>query len=120
TAQTSDDLALDFSYLGAGGASIAQTATPQAPLSFPGDPLDLTDTLALGGQQTTSARQQQDETASQGTQLTYDAAGRLATSTDPNGRTTRYTFHTDGTVATRTTPAGTVVTDSYDPVTGRL
>jgi RHS repeat-associated protein len=120
TSQTSNDVTLHYTYLAAGGASTAQTATPQDTPAFPGDPLDLSGTVALGGQQTTSARKQPDQPASQGTRLTYDAAGRMATSTDPKGRTTRYTYHPDGTVATRTTPSGTVVTDSYDPVTGRL
>jgi RHS repeat-associated protein len=120
TSQTSDDLTLHYTYLAAGGTSTAQTATPQDTLAFPGDPLDLSGTVALGGQQTTSARKKSEQPASQGTRLTYDAAGRMATSTDPNGRATRYTYHSDGTVATRTTPSGTVVTDSYDPGTGRL
>jgi RHS repeat-associated protein len=120
TSQTSDDLTLHYTYRAAGGASTAQTVTPQDTLAFPGDPLDLSGTVALGGQQTTSARKQPDQPASQGTRLTYDAAGRIATSTDPDGRTTGYTYHPDGTVATRTTPSGTVVTDSYDPVSGRL
>ena len=44
----------------------------------------------------------------------------MATATDPNGRTTSYTYYADGTVATRTTPSGTVVTDTYDATTGRL
>ncbi len=77
-------------------------------------------TLALGGQQTSSQRQQQGGTPFQGTGLTYDPAGRIATSTDPNGRTTSYTYHPDGNVATRTTPSGTLVTDSYDATTGQL
>ena len=89
TSQTADDLVLDYTYLGPGGASTAQTATPQDPGTFPGDPLDLTNTVALGGQQTTSARQQPEGTAFDGTGLTYDAAGRMATTTDPNGRTTQ-------------------------------
>ena len=120
TSQTSDDLTLHYTYLAAGGASTAQTAIPQDTLAFPGDPLDLSGTVALGGQQTTSARNQPDQPASQGTRLTYDAAGRMATSTDPTGRTTRYTYYPDGTVATRTTSSATVVTNSYDPGTGRL
>jgi len=120
TSQTSDDLTAHYAYLAAGGASTAQTATPQDTPAFPGDPVDLSETLALGGQQTSSTRNQPDQAASQGTRLGYDPAGRMATSTDPDGRTTRYTYHPDGTVATRTTPSGTVVTDAYDPGTGRL
>ncbi len=120
TSQQSDDLLLEYTYLGAGGASTAQTATPQDPATFPGDPLDLSNAIALGGQQTASARQHPDGTVFEGTGLTYDPAGRVATSTDPNGRTTSYTYHGDGRVATRTTPSGTVITDTYDPVTGRL
>ena len=120
TSQQSDDLLLEYTYLGAGGASTAQTATPQDPATFPGDPLDLSNAIALGGQQTASARQHPDGTVFEGTGLTYDPAGRVATSTDPNGRTTSYTYHGDGRVATRTTPSGTVITDTYDAVTGRL
>jgi YD repeat-containing protein len=119
TSQTSNDLTLNYTYLGAGGASLAQTATPQNS-TFPGSPLNLSDTVALGGQQTSSARAQSAQTASQGTRLSYDPAGRTATATDPDGRTTGYIYHPDGTVATRTTPSGTVVTDTYDPTTGRL
>jgi RHS repeat-associated protein len=119
TSQTSNDLTLGYTYLGAGGASLAQTATPQNS-AFPGTALNLSDTVALGGQQTSSARAQSAQTASQGTRLTYDAAGRTATATDPDGRTTGYTYYADGTVATRTTPSGTVVTDSYNATTGRL
>ncbi len=120
TSQTSNELTLAYTYLGAGGASTAQTANPQDPKGFPGNPLNLSSTVALGGQQTSSARQQPAQAVSQGTKLTYDPAGRIATSTDPDGRTTRYSYHADGTVATRTTPSGTVVTDSYDPTTGQL
>ena len=109
---------MEYSYLGAGGASTAQTATPQNP-SNPGEALDLSSTIALGGQQTSSQREQAGVT-SEGTRLTYDPAGRIATSTDPNGRITRFTYYADGTVATRTTPSGTVVTDTYDAITGRL
>jgi len=118
TSQTSNDLSLDYTYLGAGGASLTQTATPRNS-TFPGNPLNLSDTVALGGQQTSSARAQSAQNAS-GTRLTYDPAGRTATATDPDGRTTGYTYHADGTVATRTTPSGTVITDSYNPTTGRL
>ena len=120
TSQTSDDVTLEYSYLGAGGASTTQTATPQDPATFPGDPLDLSNTVALGGQQTSSSRQAPDGTAFEGTGLTYDPAARIATSTDPNGRITSYTYYPDGRVATRTTPSGTVVTDTYDATTGRL
>ena len=116
--QQSDDLELEYSYLGAGGASTTQTATPHNP-AYPGETLDLSSTLALGEQQTSSQRQQGGATAD-GTGLTYDPAGRIATSTDPNGRVTGYTYYADGNVATRTTPSGTVVTDTYDDTTGRL
>ena len=61
-----------------------------------------------------------DGATADGTGLTYDPAGRIATSTDPNGRVTSYTYYADGNVATRTTPSGTVVTDTYDDTTGRL
>ena len=115
---TSDDLELEYSYLGAGGASTTQTATPHNP-AYPGEPLDVNRTIALGGQQLSSQRDQAGTTAD-GTRLTYDPAGRIATSTDPNGRTTSYTYYDDGNVATRTTPSGTVVTDTYDDTTGRL
>ena len=118
TTQTTDDLTLEYSYLGVGGVSTTQTATPQDP-AYPGDSLDLSRTIALGAQQTSSQRQQTGTTA-EGTRLTYDPAGRIATSTDPTGRTTRYTYYDDGNVATRTTPIGTVVTDTYDSATGRL
>ena len=53
--QTSDDLELEYSYLGAGGASTTQTATPHNP-AYPGEQLDLSSTLALGEQQTSSQR----------------------------------------------------------------
>ena len=117
--QQSEDLTFEISYLGAGGASTAQTATPEDP-AYPGELLDLSRTVALGGQQTSSARQHPDGAAFQGSGLTYDAAGRIASLTDPNGRITSWTYHPDGTVATRTAPSGTVVTDTYDSVTGRL
>ena len=81
--------------------------------------MDLSRSLALGKQQTSSQRQS-DGATSDGTRLTYDPAGRIATSTDPNGRVTSYTYYDDGNVATRTTPSGTVVTDTYDDTTGRL
>ncbi len=116
--QTSEDLALEHSYLGAGGASTAQTATPLDP-AYPGEQLDLSRSIALGEQQTSSQRQQAGTTAD-GTRLTYDPAGRIATSTDPSGRTTSYAYYDDGNVATRTTPSGTVTTDTYDDTTGRL
>ena len=116
--QQSDDLELEYSYLGAGGASTTQTATPLNP-AYPGEPVDLSRSLALGKQQTSSQRQS-DGATSDGTRLTYDPAGRIATSTDPNGRVTSYTYYDDGNVATRTTPSGTVVTDTYDDTTGRL
>ena len=109
---------LEHSYLGAGGASTAQTATPHDP-AYPGEQLDLSRSIALGEQQTSSQRQQAGTTAD-GTRLTYDPAGRIATSTDPNGRTTSYAYYDDGNVATRTTPSGTVITDTYDDTTGRL
>ncbi len=48
TSQSSDDLELAYSYLGAGGASTAQTATPLDP-AHPGEPLDLGTTLASAG-----------------------------------------------------------------------
>jgi RHS repeat-associated protein len=119
TSQTSNDLTMNYTYLGAGGASLAQTATPQTS-AFPGTALNLSDTVALGGQQTSSARAQSAQNAAQGTRLSYDPAGRTATATDPDGRTTSYTYHADGTVATRTTPSGTVTTDTYNPTTGQL
>jgi len=81
TSQTSNDLSLDYTYLGAGGASLTQTATPRNS-TFPGNPLNLSDTVALGGQQTSSARAQSAQNAS-GTRLTYDPAGRTA----PGGTT---------------------------------
>ena len=118
TSQTSNDVTLEYAYLGAGGASTTQTATPLNP-AYPGDTLDLSNTLALGEQQTSSQREQSGAPA-EGTRLTYDPAGRIATSTDPNGRITSYSYYTDGKVATRTTPSGTVVTDTYDATTGRL
>jgi len=119
TSQTVDDLTLGASYLGTGGASTAQTATPQDPAEFPGDPITLSISHALGGQQTSSTRSQSGSSA-QGTKSTYDPAGRRLTSTDPDGRTTSYAYNADGTVATRTTPSGTVITNTYDPGTGRL
>ncbi len=119
TTQTADELTLGATYAGAGGLSTAKTVTPQDPANFPGDPTSTASMQALGGQQTTSSRQQSGSSA-QGTRLSYDASGRMATSTDPNGRTTGYTYAADGMVATRTTPSGTVVTDTYDAVTGRL
>ena len=73
TSQTQDDLALNYTYLA--GRSTTQTAIPVDPVAFPGDPLDLTSSLALGGQQTASERQL-DGSASQGTRWTYDDAGR--------------------------------------------
>jgi RHS repeat-associated protein len=119
TSQTSDDLTLGFTYLGAGGAPTERTATPQNVAEFPGDPASISTTYALGGQQTGSDREQSGAGA-QGTTLTYDPIGRINTSTDPNGRTTTYTHNADGTVATRTTPSGTVITNTYDAGTGRL
>ena len=119
TAQTSDDLTLGYTYLGSGGTSTSQTATPQAPASFPGDPVNLSNTAELGGLQTTSQRQQTGSTAV-GTTLAYDAAGRLSTSTDPLGRATTFTYYADGRTATRTSPGGTVVKDTFDPTSGRL
>lgn len=120
TSHTSEDLTLEYSYVEAGVVSTAQTVTPQDPVAFPGDPLNLSGTLALGGQPTTSDRNHSGGTVFDGTALSYDPAGRVATSTDPIGRTTSFTYHPDGQVATRTTPSGTVVTDTYDPATGRL
>ena len=119
TSQTSDDVTFDPTYLGSGGLSTAQTVTPKDPSSFPGDPINLSSTHALGGKQTSSAREQGGSSA-EGTRLTYDAAGRTATSTDPDGRTTIYTHYADGATATRTMPSGTVVTDTYDAHTGRI
>ena len=52
TSQTVDDLTLGVTYLGAGGASTAKSATPQDPAEFPGEPLSISTTHALGGQQT--------------------------------------------------------------------
>ena len=109
---------MEYSYLGAGGASTTQTATPLNP-AYPGEPVDLSRSLALGKQQTSSPANPDGATC-EGTRLTYDPAGRIATSTDPNGRVTSYTYYDDGNVATRTTPSGTVVTDTYDDTTGRL
>lgn len=119
TSRTADDLTLGISYLGAGGASTEKSATPQNPAEFPGEPLTISSSHALGGQQTSSLREQSDSTAA-GTTLTYDPVGRIHTSTDPNGRTTTYTRNLDGRVATRTTPSGTVITNTYDAVTGLL
>ena len=119
TGQTSDDLTLANTYLGSGATSTSQQATPQNPSSFPGQPLALTNADALGGQQTSSQRQQGTST-SHGTTVTYDAAGRESTATDPLGRTTTYTYYADGRVATRTTPSGTVIKDNFDATTGRL
>ena len=60
------------------------------PQGFPGEPLNLSTTVALGGQQTSSDRGSNPAPGrSQGTKLTYDPAGRIATSTDPDGRTTQ-------------------------------
>ena len=114
-----DDLTLGLSYLGAGGAPTTKSATPQNTAEFPGDPLSISTTYALGSQQTGSEREQSGASA-QGTTLTYDPIGRIQTSTDPNGRTTGYTRNADGTVATRTMPSGTVITNTYDASTGRL
>jgi RHS repeat-associated protein len=136
TSLSSDDLTMAKSYLAPGGTSTDQQVTPQAPKSFPSSPLDLSQTEALGGQQTDSERESGTVSgpgngngkgngkgavsAAQGTKLTYDAAGRLATSTDPDGRTTTWSFYTDGKVATRVSPTGTVTRDVYDATTGRL
>ncbi len=119
TSQTVDDLRLGLSYLGAGGAPTTKSATPQNTAEFPGDPLSISTTYALGSQQTGSDREQSGSSA-RGTTLTYDPVGRIQTSTDPNGRTTSYTRNPDGTVATRAMPSGTVITDTYDATTGRL
>lgn len=120
TSRTESDLQLDLRYDGRGGSSQTQTATPQAAAAFPGDAVDLSRTATLAGQQTTSSRSVEDGPAAEGADLTYDAVGRLLTSTDPLGRTTTWTYHDDGEVATRTSELGTVLTDTYDADTGRL
>ena len=49
----------------------------------------------------------------------YDAGGRLAEVTDPQGGTTRYAYDADGRRISATTPAGLVTRYRYDPA-GRV
>ena len=50
----------------------------------------------------------------------YDAAGNVVSATDPEGRTTTYTYTADGQPLTKTGPSGTVTTHTYDPTSGLL
>ena len=42
--------------------------------------------------------------------VVYDAAGNVVSATDPEGRTTTYTYTPDGQPLTKTSPSGTVTT----------
>ena len=58
------------------------SAIPVDPVAFPGGPLDLTSASRSAGSRR-PASASSDGSASQGTRWTYDDAGRMATSTDP-------------------------------------
>jgi YD repeat-containing protein len=55
-----------------------------------------------------------------GTDFSYNAAGQVASATDPTGHTTHYTYSPDGQLATVAGPDGTLTTYTYDQATGRL
>ena len=119
TGQSAEDLSMAVTYA-PGGVRDTSTFSPQAPDSFPGRATTVDQNASMTGDATSSTRQQPGASPAAGSRLTYDATGRTATSTDPNGRTTTFTYRKDGRVATTTDPSGTVTTNRYDDQTGRL
>jgi RHS repeat-associated protein len=116
-------------YAGAGGLQDGTTLTPADTASFPGQPIATTTGNTMTGALTVKTLTEQAKTGgpgtaaagpATGTSYTYNAAGQVATATDPAGHTTSYTYTSAGQIATIKTPSGAVTTYSYDPGTGRL
>ena len=119
TATTGNDLTVTTDLSGPGGIAASSTAAPQATDEFPGEPMTAVTTHALAGQSTSRTLHQGDDVSTAVT-VEYDAAGNVASTTDPEGRTTTYTYAPDGQPLTKTSPSGTVTTHTYDPTTGLL
>lgn len=114
-----NDLKLVTALTGPGGIAESSTATPTDPTAFPGAPITATTARSLSGAAVSRTLSQGDQT-SEAVDYTYDAAGKIATATDPAGRETSYTYTADGQPQTKTTPSGAVTTWTYDPTSGLL
>jgi RHS repeat-associated protein len=114
---TQNDLTVTTDRSGPGGIAASSTAQPQSPATFPGEPITAVTTRALNGA-ATSRTLHQGNAVSAAMSVVYDAAGNVVSTTDPEGRTTSYTYTPDGQPLTKTGPSGTVTTQTYDPVSG--
>ena len=121
TSLTGNDLTAVPDFAGPGGVPVTTSVTPAKTARVQSPPVTVTDTTALDASPTQRTLQYTgDSVVRPSTQLTYDAAGDVATTTDPLGRTTSYTYAPDGRPVTRTGADGSVRTNTYDPATGQL
>jgi len=121
---SADGLTATPSY-GAGGDPTSTSLTPSDPSEFPGPDETASTENSLTGSLTAKTLTPEGSTGAAatptaGTRYTYDAAGRVATATTPEGATTSYTYTANGQIATVTAPSGTVTTNTYQPSTGWL
>ena len=114
---TASDLTVTADQSGAGGTQVGATAKPNASTDFPGAPMTATTTRDLTGAATSRTLTSGSE-VSKAVAGTYDAAGNIVATTDPDGRVTRYTYNAGGQVLTKTDPSGTVTTYTYGATTG--
>ena len=129
TSYTADNVTATTSYAGAGGLQTGTTLTPTDTSDFPGADITAATGNTMTGALTTKTLTQAANPGqlnsgaaapAAGTSYTYNAAGQIATATDPAGHTTSYTYTHAGQIATLTQPDGAVTTYTYDPKTGRL
>ena len=121
TSFTGNDLTAVPDNAGAGGVPVTTSLAPARTARVQSPAVTITDTTALDASPTLRTLQYAGDTQVRpSTQLSYDAAGDVTTTTDPLGRTTTYTYAADGRPATRTGADGSVRTNTYDPATGQL